>query len=192
MFGVSPADLSQPINISRLVFEHSRGYAMDGPLLLGGGDEIWGEEIVRGRGSMVRFLNGGLMAGNHRTFMELNEVLRSMAPYAIQWIENAPTGVTWRDEHVYNLALHHMAAARPLELCWNVSLHVWDLIEGIEVSGEGVDFHAKIVKNYPKQDIKILHFSDRSKQTCAHWRGHFRQVKLPEPQQVNFRSGYIY
>lgn len=177
MFGVRPADVLGTVNAPSWIVRCCEAKPEDGLRLIGCGSQDYGERIMAFRGYEMEFMNGGLMVGNHRTFCMLDAQMQTMSPFAPEWVEDAPSGVTWRDEHVYNIALHALGAAKVLKLGWNASLHVHALCDAITTSGKELGFHAWIESPYEIQSVKILHFANDSKERCLAWRGHFAQIE---------------
>ena len=177
MFGVRPADVLGAVNVPNWIVRCCEGKPDDGLKLIGCGSQDYGERVLSFLGYEMEFMNGGLMVGNHHTFCMLDAQMQIMSPFAPKWVEDAPFPVMWRDEHVYNIALHALSAAKPLKLGWNASLHVFDLRAAIVGEGKELDFTASITEPYPAQPVKILHFANDSKTHCIQWRGHFAQME---------------
>jgi hypothetical protein len=114
------------------------------------------------------FGNGGIIAGQDRALVQLDRQLQKMQPRAQEWIDARPD-VTWRDEFVFNLAVHELHAAAPLADHINTQLHDETTLRQLTTHGSGPSLHAYL----GAQEITTLHFVGSAKQHQAHLRGHF-------------------
>lgn len=113
-------------------------------------------------------VNGGLIAGSRRAWLSLDSAMRTYLPNSTIW-DTQKTGITWREQAIFNLALAKTQHYSELSPYLNVQmLHATPDIK--EEEGMVVAFENR-------QPVSILHFNGApGKEKYKHFSGKFSHL----------------
>jgi hypothetical protein len=99
-------------------------------------------------------VNGGLFGGSRKAMLALDNMMRSMVPEGIIWMDQRPD-LPWREQAMFNIALARMNCAQELDIRYNTQLLRQPDVE--------IEVHAsRLIATRNKKPVSVLHFNGDS------------------------------